>query len=267
MPQDLNLICNEDIRIDKGMLEDYSFFHFQELVAFPKMNDLIFRSRLFSTAWLSRKEILQKIQKFFFEGNRLGQSLNKKELSLERDYHILFDPKEQLDLLLAEEADFLPRNQTHRGHEDYALLAELARLQTREALPEEGEQLFKATNLALSRKTPKISSIWLSCQLMSEKGLYIGPQFYAPNVKSAEAFAGIVDAALAQETPLTDKKVVGLYALGFLPPDPTLMTKKAIDEEFLLVEKIITTKRAQMAPSEELNEPSWNPENTTTEEL
>jgi hypothetical protein len=34
-----------------------------------------------------------------------------------------------------------------------------------------------------------------------------------------------------------------------------------------LVEKIITTKRAQMAPSEELNEPSWNPENTTTEEL
>jgi hypothetical protein len=267
MPQDLNLECNEKIRINTDMLRDYNFFHFRDLVALPKMNDLIFRSRLFNTSWLSRKEALQRLQKFFLEGNQFSQTLSKKELSLERDYHILFDPKEQLDLILAEEADFLPQNQTHKAHEDYALLAELSRLQVRDALPEDGEAMFKAINLTLSRKLVKVSPTWLPCYLQMDDGTLVGPQFFAPTADAAESFAKIVDDALSQESPLTEKKTVGLYALGFLPPDPTLLTQKVIDEEFQMVEKIIITKRAREVRSEELNEPSWNPENITTDEL
>ncbi len=259
--------------VSEEALRTQNFFHFIDLVAFPKMNDLIFRRRMYCTSWTWRRKALINILKYLRGGGHFGNSTNEMILSLQRDYLILFGRSDKLDQLMVDETTFLPQNQNHKNHEKYALIAHLSKRYQTGSLSDREEILLINAQKVVD-KIKKVNSSWLSYQLSSQEDEREtwGPEFLAPNNKAADKFREFVCEWTNAKAGTTNKENVGLLALGYWPPDPMLMLQKNIDEESRLVIGILTALEANncIDPSdmtEQPNESSSNSENDSTDEL
>jgi hypothetical protein len=259
--------------VSEEALRTQNFFHFINLVAFPKMNELIFRRRMFCTSWTWRKRALNHILKYLKDGRQFGNEANEIMLSLKRDHLILFGKSDELDQLMSDETNFLPQNQNHENHEKYALITHLSRLYQMDSLSDQEEKLLINSQKSIN-KIKKVDSSWLSYQMNNPKDEREtwGPEFLAPNEKSADEFINFVSKWTEDPTGVTNGQNVGLFALGYWPPDPMLMLQKNIDEESKLVIGILNAMETNdyinsSDQTKQPNESSSNSENVTTDEL
>lgn len=233
--------CETKNEIEPQVLKTCNFFHFRDMIAIPRMNDLMFRRRLFNSSWHSRRQALLRIKAFLASGKQFNSTLTEAELSIQRDWVLLFGNREQLTSQLAAEAKFLPVNQHHKHHEKYAFISYLATTRIASDLGEavEDRDLLEAFN-HLARNTKEVTPTWAKFWL-EDDDTQIGPVFYASNEESADKFA--LEVASAKQE--MNVKHVGLQALGFLEKDSALNDPKNIEKEKLLVQEICVLLQSQ----------------------
>lgn len=243
--------------VDARSLKRDNFYHFHG-IAIPRMNDLLFRRRLFGTVWTSRKEALTRIRTYLSTGKSFSAALLENDLSIHRDYQLLFGSQEDLQRILQEEAAYLPPNQTHSHHEKYALIAQILRSRQPSAdLETTHEDTILQEALAhVERNTPKVSASWIPCWLVDDEDekTKIGPKFLLGSMDHVAKFEDEINEAFEATEISTRQR--GLRAFGFLKPDPALFTPKNIEQEQKLVTEILEI--LQENEDKNLNDGSWN---------
>lgn len=245
-------------RVDSRSLKRNAFYHLLG-VAIPRVNDLLFRRQLFATVWVSRKEALNRIHAFLEAGKRFDTAIVEADLSVLRDYALLFGTKERIVDLLKEESLYLPQNQTHRFHNQYALLAHLCRTRPPSAALEARSEDAAIVDLQtqLDKETPQVTDSWMECWVeVEETGTKVGPRFAAPTDAAAAAFENDINATI--ENSDVSKRVRGLYALGFVDPDPLLFAPKNIEWERKIVTEILTLQVPASRDDIDLNDSRWS---------
>lgn len=241
--------CDTNNQIDPQLLRTCNFFHFREMIAIPKMNDFIFRRRLFHTSWYSRRMALTRIKNFLEAGKQFNSTLTETDLSIQRDWVALFGNKSQLATQLAAEARYLPPNQHHKHHEKYAYITFLAQTRLAGDLGDavEDKELSEAYAY-LERNTKEVSQSWGSYWLERADQKF-GPLFYAPSEDAADKFALEVAAALTEMS----AKHVGLLALGFIDRDESMFESKNVEKERGLVSEIFELIKRQNRQTEDID--------------
>lgn len=230
-------------KVDPKLLETSNFFHFRDSIAIPRMNDLIFRKRLFSTVWLSRKNALQGIKGFLAAGKQFNATMLEKDLSIQRDWVMLFGSKEQVRQLLADETRFLPPNQTHKYHEKYALIVQLAKTRMSSDFEDTAEDRILAQSYEEIENSRSVTAEWIPFCLEDDvTGKQHGPSFLAPSEKVADEFAAEVNAVILGEVKM-GRTHVGLCALGFLSPDSSISDPENVKLEKRIITDILTIQR------------------------
>lgn len=244
----LELKYNEEQKhVTPLSLQRDGFFHFRGMIAVPRVGDFAFRSRMFSTVWKSRSTALGAIAQFVSDGKLFNASLLDTDLSVQRDYTMLFGSKEQILQMHNDEARFLPQNQTHEFHEKYALLTHLMRNQE-EVNNTQITDLFEL----LDKGVPHVTSSWFKVWLEDTESDWKSPFFCVPNGAIGEKFCARVNEASKRTDILKDD--FGLHALGFIDPDPKLLSPKALAEEKKFVQQILQITSPKPTRSEDTDD-------------
>lgn len=210
-------------RIDSKSLRGDSFYHFRG-IAVPRFNDFLFRRQMFATCWQARWDALSRILKAM----KAGQF--QSDHNVYRDFLAIFGTKDEVKAVLQDETNYLPPNQTHSHHAKYATLVHLCR--TADPLVRQEDSELQEIQAQIDKDTPKVTDTWLllSLALESDEEASVGPKFVAPSPQAAAKFLAEVHEAMEQDGQ-PPKKFWGMYALGFVDPDPGLFDPANVEKE------------------------------------
>lgn len=205
-------------------------------ILFPGYNDFLFRRAMFRTDYSARKkslvELKQNYEKYLSTG--VSSAFDEKWLSLRRDKILLTKNKSCISKELTFEADYLPRVQIPKEHEKYSLLVEYAKISGND--PEANiKDLFNSLYDKVT-VNKHLDNFACSSEIYLNKEI-LGVPFLTEEDKHSNDFVSFIEKAYAmlkisQELP---KKMWGLRALGFIPPDSRLLdtTNQAYEAEIL----------------------------------